>query len=70
MDPLQAIAARQVAPARKSPAEEIDAFYNDNALERLYSARRALGQFAKLLRAIFGRLRGLVRQSPEFASAP
>ena len=70
MDPIQAIAARQVSRARKSTSEEIDGFYDDNAFDALHAARRVLGRFARLVRAMPDRPRGAVRQSPEIASAP
>jgi len=70
MDPLHAIAAHQVSPARKTSAEEIDAFYDDNAFETLQTARRALKQFSPLLRCMSGGLRSGLQQSPEIASPP
>jgi hypothetical protein len=50
MDPLHAIAAHHVSPVRRSAAEEIDAFDDDNAFETLHSARRAWEQFRLLVR--------------------
>jgi hypothetical protein len=49
MDPIQAIAARQVSITRGSTAEEVDAFYDQNGLEKLYAARRTLRLFNRAL---------------------
>ena len=70
MDPVQAIALRQVTQARKSSTEQIDAFYNDNAFDTLHSIRRSRGQLIQLLSTISVRLRNLDRQSPKFVRTP
>jgi hypothetical protein len=68
MDPLQAIAARQVSLARKSEADEIDAFYDAHALEGLHNARRALMHLVRLLRDARSRLGRKAPTAPEIAS--
>ncbi len=70
MDPVQAIALRQVTLSRKPATEQIDAFYNDNAFDTLHSIRRSRGQLFRLLSAIPVRLRSLVQQSPKFVRTP
>ena len=49
MDPIQAIAARQVSSTSGSTAKEVEAFYNDNAFEKLHAARRALRLYNRIL---------------------
>lgn len=70
MDPVQAIAFRQVTQSRKSVPEQIDAFYNDNAFDTLHSIRRSRGQLFQLLSAIPIWLRRLVRPSLKFVRTP
>lgn len=67
MDPFQATAARHVRPTHKSEAEEIDAFYEDNAFESLLVLRNAVSRFARLLRSA---PRRLARPRTEIATAP
>ena len=50
MDPLHVFAARQVTPARTSEADDIDAFYDANALEILHGIRRGFGCLLRRLR--------------------
>ena len=70
MDPVQTIAFRQVAQSRKSVPEQIDAFYNDNALDTLHSIRRSRRQLFQLLSTIPVWLRRLIQQSPKFVRTP
>lgn len=70
MDPIQATAAHYASNAHRSAKSDIDTFYSDNALEGLYAVRRTLGQIAKMIRALGGRLAGPEREGPRFASAP
>ncbi len=70
MDPLQAIAAHQVSRSRKSKAEEVEAFYDNNAFETVHSARRELVRFARLLRASLSHFLGKAKRSAQIASAP
>jgi len=69
MDPLHAIAARQVSPVRKSEAEEIEAFYDAHAFAGLHDARRALMYLIQRLRDARGRLGRKVPTAPGIASA-
>ena len=68
MDPIQAIAARQVSHIRKSEAEEVEAFYNAHAFAGLHDARRALKHLVELLRDARSRLGDKAPTAPKFVS--
>jgi hypothetical protein len=68
MDPIQAIAARQVSHIRKSEAEEVEAFYNAHAFAGLHDARRALKHLVKLLRDARSSLGHKAPTAPKFVS--
>jgi hypothetical protein len=68
MDPIQAIAARQVSPVRKSEAEEIEAFYDAHAFAGLHDAQRALKHLVQLLRDARSRLGRKAPTAPKFVS--
>lgn len=68
MDPLQAIAAHQVSPNRKSEAEEAEDFYQTHAFAGLHGARRALLHLVLSLRAIRIRLGRDAPTAPKIVS--
>jgi hypothetical protein len=68
MDPLQAIAAHQVSPIRKSKSEEIEAFYDAHAFAGVHNARRALIHLIQLLRGAPSRLGRKAPTAPKFVS--
>lgn len=69
MDPLQAIAAHQVSPARKSEAKEVQAFYDTHAFAGWHDARRTFMHLVQLLRNARGRLGRKAPTGQEIASA-